>query len=1045
MIGETISHYRIVEKLGEGGMGVVYIAEDTLLGRRVAIKTLTAGRNSTDQHFRGRFLREARSISKLSHPHIATIYDYGETDDGQPYIVMELIKGGTLNQLMVGDALTIPRIIEIVEQVAEALGEAHRHGIIHRDIKPSNIAINERGDVKVLDFGLAKEVGLDHADSLARGMLNTQTREGVIVGTPMYLSPEQALGVEVDERSDLFSLGSVLYECIAGQPAFGGPSPVEICARVIRDDPPAPSRLNGNVPRELDRIAAKALAKKPEARYQTAADLIADLQAANANLQKRGSDQTVTRLLSSVTNNQPSSALATLSDLFKRPRLSIGYVAAALVVISVTAVGLWFLTRSRPYTPTAEGQHSFDRAVDAMREGGFFRASKMLQQVVQNENQFALAHARLAECWTELDSSDKAKDELIRAKDLVADRSVLSTVDGLRLQAVTDTVQRDFAKAVEDYRALVSNVPATEKRYALVDLGRAYEKNEQTDKAIETYQEAVKIDSHQAAAFLRLGVLLGRRSRYPEAYTSLDQAYQLFDTNTEIEGLIEVLLQRAVVLGLEGNVTDARTRLLQALEKSAALENKDKRIKVLLNLSNTEIIAGNPDQARQYSSQAMELAKANGLDNLMMQGMIDIGHTYLNKGDFPEAEKKFNEALRLAELYKGARSKARALLSLASLRSQQGDAEGARNFFQQALPFYEQGGYRKEMFQAYVILGRAEVKAGDYDSARQRFEQLLQLAQQSTDQQSIALAQEGLGRVFLEQEDLPQALFHYSASYEIVKSLDAKLNMGYTSVNRAEVLWQLGRYEEARAALAEALAIAEPKGRDPFKDLQAGVHLTKARLALSEGKTAEVLAEAQKVLAVSGGQSKAITVEVDYLSGLTLSMSGRSAEGRKRCEAAVNAARDLRAPLLLSNALLAFAQAALQAGDAAGARASASEVQQRFAASKQHESEWRALSIEAEAGKQLGDNQQAQQLAQQASMVLAGLEKEWGSENHKAYLTRSDVQGFQANLKRLLTLAWVPTPRRSGMNLNLIVRIQIGGHVINGEPLQLPAVAAMLL
>src|ERR1700682_806487 len=282
MIGQTISHYRIVERLREGGMGIVYLAEDTVLGRHVAIKTLTAARSSTDQHCRGRFLREARSISKLSHPHIATIYDYGETVDGQLYIVMELIKGETLSHLMEREALTIPRVIEIVEQVAEALAEAHRHGIIHRDIKPSNIAINERGDVKVLDFGLAKEVGLDRADSVARGLLNTQTREGVIVGTPMYLSPEQALGVEVDERSDLFSLGSVLYECIAGRPAFSGKSPVEICAKVIRDDPPSPSELNSNVPTELDRIATKALAKKPEARYQTADEMIAALESAQA-------------------------------------------------------------------------------------------------------------------------------------------------------------------------------------------------------------------------------------------------------------------------------------------------------------------------------------------------------------------------------------------------------------------------------------------------------------------------------------------------------------------------------------------------------------------------------------------------------------------------------------------------------------------------------------------------------------------------------------------------------------------------------------------
>src|SRR6266851_4692600 len=219
MIGRTISHYRIVEKLGEGGMGVVYIAEDTLLGRRVAIKTLTTTHGEEGHRFRARFLREARAVSALSHPHIATIHDYGETEDGQPYIVMELVKGETLGDLMLTEALTIARALEIIEQVAAALSEAHRHGIVHRDIKPSNVALNQRGEVKVLDFGLAKQTNLGSLSSTdpdRQTLLNTQTQEGVIVGTPMYLSPEQAMGAAVDARSDLFSLGALLYECVAG-------------------------------------------------------------------------------------------------------------------------------------------------------------------------------------------------------------------------------------------------------------------------------------------------------------------------------------------------------------------------------------------------------------------------------------------------------------------------------------------------------------------------------------------------------------------------------------------------------------------------------------------------------------------------------------------------------------------------------------------------------------------------------------------------------------------------------------------------------------
>src|SRR5262245_60801071 len=182
-------------------MGTVYVAEDTVLGRRVAIKSLKVPTASGQKQFRARFLREARAASTLNHPHIATIHDYGETDDGQPYLVMELIDGQSLSELLRADPLPPDRTITIIKQVAEAIAEAHRHGIVHRDIKPSNVVLNQRNEVKVLDFGLAKQLEPDAHVAGAQSM--TQTLEGVIIGTPSYLSPEQALGMQVDKRSDI--------------------------------------------------------------------------------------------------------------------------------------------------------------------------------------------------------------------------------------------------------------------------------------------------------------------------------------------------------------------------------------------------------------------------------------------------------------------------------------------------------------------------------------------------------------------------------------------------------------------------------------------------------------------------------------------------------------------------------------------------------------------------------------------------------------------------------------------------------------------------
>ncbi|HKP38601.1 MAG TPA: serine/threonine-protein kinase, partial [Pyrinomonadaceae bacterium] len=527
MIGKTISHYRIVEKLGEGGMGVVYVAEDTVLGRRVAIKTLTIKPGQNEQHFRNRFLREARAVSALSHPHIATVHDYGETKEGEPYIVMELVKGQTLGDLMLTEMLTIARAIEIIQQVALALAEAHRNGVVHRDIKPTNVAINHRGDVKVLDFGLAKQLNIDslaESDPERQTLLTSQTQEGTIIGTPLYLSPEQALGTSVDQRSDIFSLGILLYECVAGRPPFDGATRMDICTKVIRDDPSPPSQLNPDVPESLDRIALKALAKKPDERYQTAEEMLEALNHLRTDLRVSNMDHTVARLVPAGLSTRATGTLAALSDIFRRPRISVGWVVAGVAAVVFILVAAWWLTRITPYEPKPEAKRLYDLAVNSLREGAYFKSRKILQQAVIDDPSFALAHARLAEAAMELDLSDQAKDELILAKDLVGKRFILADLDAIRMQAISDTVSRDFPAAVQNYQQLAAKVPANEKAFALVDLGRAYEKNENLEKAIASYQEATKLDPRYAAAFLRFGSALRRSRKFSEADGALNEA-----------------------------------------------------------------------------------------------------------------------------------------------------------------------------------------------------------------------------------------------------------------------------------------------------------------------------------------------------------------------------------------------------------------------------------------------------------------------------------------------------------------------------------------
>jgi serine/threonine-protein kinase len=1006
MIGQTISHYRIISELGRGGMGIVYLAEDTLLGRQVAIKTLTEG-GLGKQHFRTRFLREARAVSALSHANIATIHDYGETIDGHPYIVMEFVKGQTLADLISESKLTLERSIEIIIDVAKALGEAHHHGIVHRDIKPSNIAINERGQVKVLDFGLAKQI--DNVSSIKENaggpaLDNTQTREGVVVGTPLYFSPEQAMGVAVDARSDLFSLGSVLYECIAGRPPFSAPSFIEICAKVIRDEPDPPSRINSLVSVELDRVSFKSLAKKPEERHQSAAEFVDSLGAAVGSLKdQRETHRTTPKVEPANTSilHTPVTVGTTNITVGAVPsRFSVGKLFLAVGFISLAAFGLWYVLRPKAYEPSAAALEWYEQGTRALQDGTYYKASKMLDEAVKQDKKFAIAHARLAEAWAELGYFDKASAEISQANLLVKDSS-LSRLDLLYLQAINATVTHDFKGAIDSYQQMFRSAQVKDKPHILVDLGRAYEKNEDLPNAVANYKEAAGSDPQYAPAFLHEGVLYGRLQDFDKGKAALDKAFALYERQSNPEGMAEALYQNGFLFNSKGETKQAREPLEQALQFARTFTNPSQEVKTLLQLSSVFRLTKDFETAKRYATEALDLASTNGLSDLKTQSIIELGYAFFYDSKIADAEKYFQQGLQLAQAENVRVSEARAQFALGSMHIQQDEADAGIPYIKQALPFYEQNVYRKEVMLSQTLLGQAYALKGDLSEALKAHETELRLAQELNNQLQAGLSHKSIGTVLGNQEKYSDAFIHIEQSYSIFNALGNDLYLGYSLMSRADMEWRLGHYKDAEADLNLAQSLAEePKKSKQFWGRLYGV---RAQLKLSQLNFRDASRDAREAIKTDTSRTQHSAIEAETTLGLALFLSGDKRGGKRICELVVQKAEGTANPRLLLGALLALAETMIESDDAKAALENAMRAQELSERADQIESEWRALLIAGRASNRLGDYKTARAILLRADSLRSNLQQRWGAAYYNSYLSRPDVVRLSKQLTEAST------------------------------------------
>jgi serine/threonine protein kinase/tetratricopeptide (TPR) repeat protein len=722
VIGTTIQHYRVDERLGAGGMGEVYRGEDTRLGRPVALKFLPASLKS-DPESRARFLNEARAASMLRSPNIAVTYDIGE-EDGADFIVMEYVDGELLSARVARGPVPVREVIEIGIQVADALDEAHSRGIVHRDIKSANLMRTERGLVKVLDFGLAKFVSSVAAHDVTQAQM---TMAGMVVGTVSYMAPEQALGRPIDHRVDLFSLGVVLFELLTGRMPFEGSTPTEIIDRILHEVPPPPSRYATGVPASLDAIVARALEKDPVFRYQQASDISHDLRELSNDL-----DGAVVRPSSRIIAAaapgaiESSVAVMTFSNITREPADDwIGTGIAETVSSDLKNIhGLTIIGRARVYDAlrnlSTDAHLNDSLAIDIGRRLG-------ATWVVVGGYQRLGGVVRITASFVEVASGQVRRTVKVdgRIDDIFAlqDKIVFELSQGLNV-ALKGTeiadIERQETRSVAAYES-----------YARGMMNLRQATRDSIDRAIAAFDDATKHDPEYARAWAALGSAYGLKGNFLGMPDMVNQAIELE--------------RRA--LALDPDLADAHMYLGTGL----------------LALDRTE-------EAIAQIREALRLDPENG------QAYQALARVYwVGKGDFDAAIPMFERAIALNP------EAGYSYLQLALLLAWQGRLDRAEEISRHAVDLQEQyisGNLGLQIVGAHARLGYVHYLRGHYDDALREYERemaFIGAGDHALRDRTLLELNVKIGAVYLRQGRTEDAERHFGRA---LKSFDARVANG---------------------------------------------------------------------------------------------------------------------------------------------------------------------------------------------------------------------------------------------------------------------------
>lgn len=836
MIGKTISHYKIIDSIGAGGMGKIFLAEDVELHRQVVLKFLhyhyTSGKD-----FKTRFKHEARAAAKLDHPNIVTIYDVGEYEE-QPYIAMQFVQGRSLDNMIREGGLDFPVVIELAIQICEGLANAHQNGIIHRDIKPANIMVDKDNRVKILDFGLAKASG----DSML-------TKTGSIMGTADYMSPEQLRGLEIDIRSDIFSVGVVIYEMLTGISPFSSDYIATTIYSILNEEPKSLAAYNPALPIELQTIIDRSLAKSPAYRYQDCEEMINDLRKLQVSL-----SSAYTPISSELINRQLPQKIAVLylKNLGKDEDDFLSYGITEDLIIDLARIGSLNVEPMRTilsYKNSSEKIEVIARnlGADLILDGSIHKSESSIRvsaQLIDVRNQKIL--------WA--DRWDESPDNLPKVKQNLAD----GVIDALRIKKVKITGVKVSSPE--------ANNPMAYEYYLRGKYTFGHKKDtSDIEVAVGLYKHALELEPTDLSAKTGIIEILIHKGEYEEAIRELNSALSEAEKRNALVEEQEIYRLLAEAYQKQSKWDEASDCCHKALAISRQLNDLAAEEQILGLLISIDQWRAKFDRALENYKRLIDLNRRVGDEDKVADALKNMGNVYFRKGELNKARELYEKSLGIARRLENIHLEAKCIANIGLIHSHAmrldealscyesalqiytkiGDKTGqaicfnnialvysAKGLFRKGVKYYEKAsgiqktlGNKGDYALAQSNMARLMAVIGEAREAIQILREALKIAMDLNYPFVINVAYDSLGYSYFCSCEYKQSIAEYQNALKVAVEASLGRETALARCNLGQVYYYLGDYNNSREEMEKATELAEEIG-DEYVQLKTSAYLS---------------------------------------------------------------------------------------------------------------------------------------------------------------------------------------------------------------------------